>query len=247
MLSVKSIAAGADAIRAASYYEGYQQGQEAPDYSRIHDEPPGRWIGRYADRLGISNTQVFRGELIQGLTGHNPRTGDALAANAGPKHKPGYDLTFSAPKSASVAWAMADPELRDAISRAQQTAVERAIRYAEDVGAFRQRSGHAGETKVIHGEIAAAAFEHASNRHAEPHLHTHCVVLNIAENGKRVDFDTRHVHAIGAAYRVELARELERLGFAVERDRFGFRLVGFPKDVETRLSSRAREDRKSVV
>lgn len=103
MLSVKSIAAGADAIRAASYYEGYQQGQEAPDYSRIHDEPPGRWIGRYADRLGISNTQVFRGELIQGLTGHNPRTGDALAANAGPKHKPGYDLTFSAPKSASVA------------------------------------------------------------------------------------------------------------------------------------------------
>lgn len=246
MLSVKSIAAGADAIRAASYYEGYQQGQEAPDYSRIHDEPPGRWIGRYADRLGISNTQVFRGELIQGLTGHNPRTGDALAANAGPKHKPGYDLTFSAPKSASVAWAMADPELRDAISRAQQTAVERAIRYAEDVGAFRQRSGHAGETKVIHGEIAAAAFEHASNRHAEPHLHTHCVVLNIAENGKRVDFDTRHVHAIGAAYRVELARELERLGFAVERDRFGFRLVGFPKDVETRLSSRAREIQELV-
>jgi conjugative relaxase-like TrwC/TraI family protein len=245
VLSLKSIKAGADAEQAAQYYEGYQLGSEAPR-SRLHDEPPGCWIGRYAERLGIAGTLVQRGELIAALTGHHPRTGEPLARNAGPDHKPGYDLTFNAPKSVSVVWAMADDELREAISRAQQIAVERAIRYAEDVGAFRQREGRGGAVKIAHGEIIAATFEHAASRNAEPHLHTHCVVANLAANGKTIDFDARHKHAIGAAYRVELAREMERLGFALERDRFSFRLVGFPRHVETQLSTRAREIAEAV-
>jgi len=52
---------------------------------------------------------------------------------------------------------------------------------------------------------------------------------------------TRYAHAIGTAYRAEFARELQNLGFQVERDGKSFRLVGFPADLEKKLSSRAAE------
>jgi Ti-type conjugative transfer relaxase TraA len=241
MLSLKSIPAGGSVGRIAGYYEGYHSGAEDPT-ARQHDEPPGKWIGSFAEKRGFAGERVERGDVLRALQGYDPKTGEPLSNNAGAeKHKPGHDLTFSAPKSVSVAWASASPELREKISEAQQRAVEKAMAYAEQSGAFLQREGHAGETKIPHHAIAAACFEHSSNRNGEPHLHTHCVVANIAANGKRVDFDAHYKHAIGTAYRAEFARELERLGFSVERDGSSFRLAGFPKDLETRLSTRAAQ------
>lgn len=239
MLSVKSIPAGGAAI--AAYYENYQLGSENPD-AKQHDEPAGRWVGSFAEKRGFAGEAVRRGDLAATLTGYDPRTGEKLSNNAGDdRHKPGYDLTFSAPKSVSIAWASASPELQRAISEAQQKAVESALRYAEHSGAFVQREGHAGATKIPHHEIAAATFEHSSNRAGEAHLHTHAVISNIAENGKRIDFDTRHAHTIGTAYRAEFAAELERMGFRVERDGKSFRLAGFPPNLEKQLSSRAAQ------
>lgn len=241
MLSVKSINAGASVSSVAAYYEGYQLGAEDPK-SRQHDEPRGKWVGSFAEKRGFAGEEVQRGDLVKTLTGHDPRTGEKLSNNAGEdKHKPGYDLTFSSPKSVSIAWASGSPELQKAISEAQQKAVESALRYAEHSGAFVQREGHAGAVKVPHHEIAAATFEHSSNRAGEPHLHTHAVVSNIAENGKRIDFQTTHAHAIGTAYRAEFARELEKLGFQIDRDGKSFRLAGFPPDLEKQLSSRSAE------
>lgn len=246
MLSFKSINAEGGVSKIAAYYEGYQLGKENPNAeettARQHDEPMGKWIGSYAEKRGFANELVHRGEMQRGLRGFDPKTGQALSNNAGDeRHKPGYDLTFSAPKSVSIAWASAPDELREKISAAHQKSIESAIKYAEQTGAFIQREGHAGEFKIAHGEIAAATFEHSSNRAGEPHLHTHAVVLNVSDNGKRVDFRAAHTHAIGTAYRVEMARELEKMGFAIEKDGKSFRIEGFPKDLETQLSTRAAQ------
>lgn len=239
MLSIKSIPAGGAGI--AAYYENYVLGAEDQN-AKQHDEPAGKWVGSFAEKRGFAGEQVRRGDLTATLTGFDPRTGEKLSNNAGEdKHKPGYDLTFNAPKSVSIAWATASPELQKAISEAQQKAVESALRYAEHSGAFVQREGHAGAVKVPHHEIAAATFEHSSNRAGEPHLHTHAVISNIAENGKRIDFQTSYAHTIGTAYRAEFAVELEKLGFQIENDRKSFRLAGFPPDLEKQLSSRAAE------
>lgn len=241
MLSVKSINAGADVSKVAAYYENYQVGAEDPN-AKQHDEPAGKWVGAFAEKRGFAGQQVQRGDLVKTLTGHDPRTGEKLSNNAGEdRHKPGYDLTFNAPKSVSIAWATASPELQRAISEAQQKAVEEALRYAEHCGAFVQREGHAGAVKVPHHEIAAATFEHSSNRDGESHLHTHAVVVNISENGKRVDFDTRYAHTVGTAHRAALAANLEKLGFQIDRDKKSFRLAGFPPDLERQLSSRSAE------
>lgn len=240
MLSIKSIDAGANATSAANYYEGYQVGSEKPG-ARAHDEPQGKWIGQYADRAGFGGSTVQRGELARALTGYHPTTGKPLAKNAGADHKPGTDLTFSAPKSVSVAWASAPENLQKEISAAQQKAVESAIKYAEQSGAFVQREGHAGVQKVAHDEIAAASFEHSSSRNGEAQLHTHAVFVNLSENGKRVDFDARNKMALGAFYRAELASEMQRLGFAVEADGKSFRLSDVPVSLEKELSTRAAE------
>jgi conjugative relaxase-like TrwC/TraI family protein len=184
------------------------------------------------------------------LGGFHPRTNEALSNNAGDeKHKPGYDLTFSAPKSVSIAWASAPADLQRQISEAQQKAVERALAHAEQSGAFVQRAGHAGAEKIPHGEIAAATFEHSSNREGEPHLHTHAVIANITANGKRLDFDTRHAHTIGTAYRAELAAELARMGFTIERDGKSFRITGLPDGLEKSLSTRSQQiaDREAAT
>lgn len=241
MLSVKSMKADGNVSKIAGYYEGYQVGAEDP-HARQHDEPSGKWIGTYAAQRGFENSIVHRGEIKNALRGFDPKTGEPLSNNAGDeRHKPGYDLTFSAPKSVSIAWSSAPTELQQAISAAHQRSLESAIKYAEQSGAFIQREGHAGVIKVPHHAIAAATFEHSSNRAGEPHLHTHCVIANLAENGKRVDFDTRYAHTIGTAYRAEFARELEKMGFAIEKDGKSFRLEGFPKDLENRLSTRAAQ------
>lgn len=242
MLSMKSIKAGGGVSKVAAYYEGYQLGAEDPN-AKQHDEPNGKWIGAFSERLGFKDSIVHRGEIESALKGYDPKTGNPFSNNAGDeRHKPGYDLTFSAPKSVSIAWASASPELQREISAAHQRAIESAIQYAEQTGgAFIQREGHAGAIKVPHHEIAAATFEHSSNREGEPHLHTHCVVMNISANGKRVDFDTRYAHTIGTAYRAELARSLEKLGFQIEKDGKAFRLDGFPKELEQQLSTRAAQ------
>ena len=242
MLSVKSISSAGGVSAVAAYYEGYQLGSE-DSHAKQHDEPPGKWVGSFARERGFEHELVRHGELAAALKGFDPKTGEALSNNAGSeKRKPGYDLTFSAPKSVSITWASASAELREQISAAQQRAVEAAIAYAEKTGsAFIQREGHAGVVKIPHYAIAAATFEHSSNRAGEPHLHTHCVVANVAANGKRVDFNVRWAHTIGTAYRVELAREMERLGFQIEKDSRSFRLAGFPRELEEKLSTRARQ------
>jgi Ti-type conjugative transfer relaxase TraA len=247
MLSVKSINSGANVAATAAYYEGYTVGAEDPG-ARQHDEPPGRWVGSFAGKIGIGGAQVQRGDIEKSLAGFHPRSGEALSNNAGhEKHKPGYDLTFSAPKSVSIAWASALPDLQRQISEAQQKAVERALAHAEQSGAFVQRAGHAGVEKIPHGEIAAATFEHSSSRAGEPQLHTHAVIANISENGKRVEFDTRHKMSLGAAYRAELASELQRLGYTIEPDVKGtFRIAGFPRELEKELSTRSQEIQDAI-
>lgn len=237
MLSTATIKAG-QAQGKANYYENLAR----EDYYTAGGEPPGKWIGTHAENLGLAGSQVAKGELAAALQGFHPRTGEALASNAGEKHHGGYDLTFSAPKSVSIAWSAGDDATRKAISEAQQRAVESAIRYMEQSGAFRTLHGHAGEEKRAYtGGLAVATFEHSTSRNGDPQIHTHALAANLTPDGRRIDLDTRAKMQTGAFYRAELAAELQKLGFVVERDKSSFRLADIPKDLEKEFSSRRHE------
>lgn len=237
MLSFHSINAGADAAGAAQYYEDLAR----EDYYTAGGEPPGKWIGKFAQALNLGDQQVKKGQLIEAFSGFDPATGKPLARNAGPEHKPGYDLTFSAPKSVSVIWATADQATRHAISAAQQKAVEAAIAHAEKIGAFVQRAGHGGIEKILHGELLVAAFEHSTSRNGDAQLHTHALTPNLTANGKTVDFDSRYKMELGAYYRLQLAAALREMGFGIERDRSSFAVSGVPVALSREQSSRSQE------
>ena len=246
MLKGTPIPAGADAERTAAYYEGYQVGTENPkdqrqdSDKRNHDEPPGKWCGSKSAEFGIDGAEVGKGELKNALVGRDPITEKDLARNAGAKHKPGWDLVASAPKSVSVLWAASDKVRQEAISRAQQNAVEKTIDYMESSGVFEERFGRAGsEPPKPCKEILAATFEHASSRAGDPQLHTHIVVSNMGTGGRGIDYKIQREKDIGAFYREKLEGELNKLGIQTEKDGEFFRVKDVPRELEKVFSKRS--------
>ena len=127
-------------------------------------------------------------------------------------HKAGWDCTFSAPKSVSVAWGLAEPELQKQIADAHDAAVRAGLDYLEK-NAFSSRDRDGGQP--LQG-IIAATFQHSTSREQDPQLHTHCAIANLGLRADgtvcAVDFDSRWKMAAGAVYRAELAQARAAVG-----------------------------------
>ena len=215
------------------------------DYYQSGGEPPGRFINTEGNAHIKLSGQVQDGQLKALLTGYNPINNKAMASNAGSEHRPGLDLTFSAPKSVSVAWATGTEQQRSDISTAQQKAVEAAMNYMESKA--RVRMGKGGKDRQP-AKLLAASYEHSTSRAVDPQLHTHVLVASHGinkETGQVRSLDDhrlfQHKMSAGAAYRAALADELQKLGYSVSRDGETFRLNGSDEGLEKAWSKR-RED-----
>ena len=89
----------------------------------------------------------------------------------------GYDLTFTAPKSVSVLWALADPELAHVVEQAHHDAVDAVLQLVED-RFLHTRTGAGSKIRVPAQGAIAAAFDHWDTRAGDPNLHTHLVIAN---------------------------------------------------------------------
>lgn len=239
MLSIKPLGAG-DAQGYSDYQEGEAEKNREDYYAGEGDA--GQWGGALSEKLGLSG-DVEKGELLKMLQGFHPKTGEPLAGNAGDKHKPGWDCTFSAPKSVSTVWALGDADIQSAIDRAQERAAKAGLVYLQQ-HAFTSRDR--GDRQQPITEILAAKYEHGTSREGDPQRHTHVTIANMAVRPDgtvcAVEFDTRHKMAAGAIYRAELAAELQKLGFTIERDgKDNFRIAGVdPKLCEDFSKRRAQ-------
>jgi Ti-type conjugative transfer relaxase TraA len=234
VLSVKSLGAADSGI--ASYYEHLG----ADDYYTECGEPPGEWHGRLSGALGLDGN-VRPGQLKRLFEGYDPETGEALASNSGQGHKAGWDCTFSAPKSVSVVWGLADEDLQQKIADAHDAAVRAGLDYLECT-AFSSRDRDS--SSPLQG-IIAATFQHRASRELDPQLHTHCAIANLGlrTDGTicALDFDSRWKMAAGAVYRAELARGMQELGFQVERDAKSFKLSEIPDGLCRQFSKRRQQ------
>ena len=233
MLSIASAGAG---------HGGYYLELARADYYLAAGEPPGRWAGLGATRLGLAGI-VGREAFERLLGGTLPDGTGAVQVQGGKQHKAGYDLTFSLPKSVSALWAVAAPDTRRRIEELADRAIDAALGYVQDTAALsrRGRGGH----QLDRAELVAAKFLHGSSRSLDPHVHVHVLVMNL---GVRDDGTTGALHgpalfrakmAAGALFRAELAALLEQdLGLAVLRDRSSFRVEGVPEALVERWSSR---------
>ncbi len=100
MLSIGKMGSGQE-----RYYLG-KVAEGAEDYYSGEGEAEGYWLGDAAEDLDLQG-KIDPDQLIGMLTGQNPATGEPLGlrhVEGGPV--PGFDLTFSAPKSVSLTWAL---------------------------------------------------------------------------------------------------------------------------------------------
>jgi len=164
------------------------------------------------------------------------------------RHRPGRDVTLSAPKSVSLmAMVGGDDRIIDAHDKAvtatlgwiEANAVETRLR-DKATGAMVR----AGDQKMV-----AATFRHDTSRNLDPQLHTHAVVANMVQGGDgkwRTMVDDGLFSgkmAIGAIYRAELAQGLTGLGYGIEKTHADgrFEIEGVPRAVIDAFSSRRAE------
>ncbi|MBQ4725926.1 MobF family relaxase [Escherichia coli] len=185
-----------------------------------------RWAGRGAEQLGLQGS-VDKDVFTRLLEGRLPDGADLSRMQDGSnKHRPGYDLTFSAPKSVSMmAMLGGDKRLIDAHNQA----VDFAVRQVEALASTRVMTDGQSET-VLTGNLVMALFNHDTSRDQEPQLHTHTVVANVTQHngewktlssdkvGKTGFIENVYANqiAFGRLYREKLKEQVEALGYETE-------------------------------
>jgi conjugative relaxase-like TrwC/TraI family protein len=86
----------------------------------------------------VRNGEALDKETFRDLCGgFNPRTGKRLVRGAGERHRAGWDITFSAPKSFGILWAAGTAEQRSVLEGIQQDAVDQALEFIAMKASFR--------------------------------------------------------------------------------------------------------------
>ena len=209
------------------------------------------WHGGAAQALGLrAHVRPSRFESV--LSGYVPGTDLRLGRMREGEHvhRPGWDITLSAPKSVSLeALVMGDRR----VIRAHDEAVRATLDFVE--AELLQTRGWDPATRrrprVSANGMVVAGFRHLASRNLDPQLHTHCVLANMTRNTsgewRSVEPTTilRSQKLIGAFYRNELARRLQALGMAVSPTLVGrvpgFELAGYERSFLDAFSGRRRE------
>jgi conjugative relaxase-like TrwC/TraI family protein len=263
VMSASSIGAGRGGGY-ARYLEGKTIAPEQGDYYLTPDgeltEAPGQWLSdrETLARLGIDPDAPVTGTDFTALIeGRHPATGAWLRpAGADGSRGGGIDVTFSAPKSVSVVWALGDPWQREQIEAAHAAAVERSMAYLKErVPVVRRRySGQVVEEQAK--DVIATAYRHGTARGVsgaeapDPQLHTHVVISGaVREDDRIVAVASRPIfrglREVGAFYRSALAQELVGEGYPIEqgtgKDGNYFEIAGVPAELRNAFSKRHRE------
>lgn len=206
------------------------------------------WAGKGAEKLGLpvgkaidpdTYHALWRGEVGERRLGR--------VVNGQTVHRPGWDLTFSAPKSLSILSEVFEvPQLREIHERAVQAALKR----AESMIDTRLTVG--GESHLIptHNGVFAC-FTHDTSRNLDCQLHTHAFLLNMTWTAagwrsiqeKRI-FKSQKEVALGTEYRAALAMYLRQAGFALvqhHKDPRFFEIAGVPQSLIDAFSSRSAQ------
>ncbi|ECG6597752.1 conjugative transfer relaxase/helicase TraI [Salmonella enterica subsp. enterica serovar Poona] len=190
-----------------------------------------RWLGDGAEKLGLKG-EVANADMDAIRQGKLPDGTDlSRMVNGVNKHRSGYDLTFSAPKSVSMMILIGgDTRLLDAWNRS----VENGMKEVEKLISARITDN--GKTdSVLTGNMVAALYNHDTSRALDPQIHTHALVFNttFAESKWRaLASDTRMKTGFGEnLYALQVAiGNLVLQPFRQEAEKLGYETVAAGKN-----------------
>lgn len=206
MLSASKDAGG----NSAEYYE-------ADNYYEAGDNPGGsEWLGEGAKHAGLTGAidpKVFNdardGTLPDGST----------AAQNTPNRVPGWDFTFSAPKSISL---LALVGKDDRLIEAHRAASKTAMGYMERHAATRVRLDQSTVKRERTGNLLVGRYTHDTSRAGDPALHDHMYVTNRTWHAPTQSWralDSRSIYAAKEAtsriYAAALRENVKALGYGV--------------------------------
>jgi conjugative relaxase-like TrwC/TraI family protein len=243
MLSIGKLGIGQERY----YLEKVAEGAE--DYYSGEGEAEGQWLGDAARDLGLEGP-VDAEQLTAMLTGLNPATGEPLGLPAvgGRGAVPGFDLTYSAPKSVSLLWALGEEGVQAAVLAAHGRSIDAALSYLQREACWARR-GHGGSEFVPGNGYLAAGYRHRSSRAGDPQLHTHVLIANATKgpDGRwtRLYHPAiyRHAKTAGYLYEAQLRYELlVSLGVRWQQLRNGIaEIEGFADEHLREFSTRRKQ------
>ena len=249
---VASIGAVAAPAQCVAYFE--RDDYYAKDSP--HHRESSIWRGRGAEDLGLTGPvdpdtlrSVLEGVVPDGSGQRLGKRGKGGVIH----HRPGRDLTLSAPKSVSLlAYLGGDGRAM----WAHEVAVKRTLEWVERNAAETRMSepGTGRMVRVGDQKSVIATFRHNTSRNMDPLLHTHAVIANMVRGAddKWRTMSNEKLYAnkmlIGALYRTELARGLEGFGYRIEKTHADgrFEIESVPRDVIEAFSTRRAEIEKAM-
>lgn len=184
---VASVSALTSSAQASSYYE-------ADDYYAEGGLSPSEWQGAGAEALDLSG-EVDRDQFRDLLDGKIGEQQLGTLRDGQLEHRPGWDVTLSAPKSVSI---MAEVAGDRRLIAAHGQAVKTAMTHVEKhMAATRIRDG-GNVVREATGNLVVASFQHGTSRAQDPQLHTHNVVLNATrgEDGTWRSLEPRAIYQL---------------------------------------------------
>ncbi len=235
------------------------------NYWKQGESIQGEWHGKLAERFGLSGS-VSAQDFARLSEGQHPHRAEQLVRHRAVQvyqsktgkavppieHRAGWDATFSAPKSVSLAALVGgDNRVRESHHEAVNVALNELERYTQ----ARIGGNHSAE---MTGKFVAAKFEHDTARpvdgYAAPQLHTHAVIFNVTERG---DGSTRALQPQGlfdsqsyatAVYQSQLTYQLRVLGYEIEAGKSGApEIKGFTRAYLDASSPRRQQIEEAVA
>ncbi len=200
----------------------------------------GIWHGRAAADLGLAGP-VEREPYRELLTGHLRGTQLVAPETASGVHRAGWDFQVAPDKTVSLVALVGGDERVVAAHRAAAAA-------AFDVLERHVQAKDRSRELIATGNLIAARFDHDASRSLDPQLHSHHVVFNLTRrpDGAWRGLESRslfRVQSLGTAtYHLELARQLQALGYGVRVDSRGHaRIAGISEAARRHFSKRRLE------
>ena len=229
--------------------EYYKQEFANNDYYSQDGETIGEWSGEGAVQLGLQGGVEYE-QFVNTLGGYDPSGDNQLVSatknkDAKIKRRAGYDIVFAAPKSVSLtALCHENPEIREQVKAAHNRAVKVALSEMEKYTQTRING-----VRVDSKNLVVAKFDHDANRNLEPHLHTHCVAVNMTKrhDGEWRAIEPKELYAsqkyADSIYMSEMATEIKNdIGLDLEyRKGAHFEIAGFTQEQIDSQSTRRQE------